>query len=341
MNYKQISQSVLKGLPQRTIDIIESRFGLKDGERQTLEAIGQQYGITRERVRQIEEEGLMCALKKLSNYPDVAKSFSQVLKEKGGIKKEEELLLAIGGEKYKNHARFLLTLSNDFKKAQEDDNFYSYWTNSKEAEDLAKKAISFVLNNFKKEKAVLTQEELYKSKKEEIAKHLGREVSNSFFASAVELSKNIFRNSENKLGLKNWLEINPKGVKDKAYLVLRKEGKPLHFTQVASYIDASFANMLKKKTHKATVHNELIKDSRFVLVGRGMYGLKEWGYEPGLVKDVVVKVLKEAGKPLSKQEVIERVLKQRIVKPNTVFLNLQDKEKFSKDEKGNYMVKEA
>ena len=134
----------------------------------------------------------------------------------------------------------------------------------------------------------------------------------------------------------DWVEINPKGVKDKAYLGLKKKEKPLHFSNIASSIEElPFSN---SKVHTATVHNELIKDSRFVLVGRGLYALKEWGYEPGVVKDVIFKVLKNSNKPLSKDEVLEKVIKQRFVKENTVFLNLHDRNSFKRDSQGRYTV---
>ena len=96
-----------------------------------------------------------------------------------------------------------------------------------------------------------------------------------------------------------------------------------------------------RKANIATVHNELIKDSRFVLVGRGLYALKEWGYEPGVVKEVIAKVLRAEDKPLTKEEVFQKVLKQRLIKENTILLNLQDKSCFFKDEAGRYTIKEA
>ena len=55
---KQVSNRLLSVLPERTRDILVQRYGLSDGERSTLEAIGQTYGITRERVRQIENFAL-------------------------------------------------------------------------------------------------------------------------------------------------------------------------------------------------------------------------------------------------------------------------------------------
>jgi len=89
-----------------------------------------------------------------------------------------------------------------------------------------------------------------------------------------------------------------------------------------------------------TVHNELIKDSRFVLVGRGIYALEEWGYYPGQVKDVILRVLREERKPITKEEILEKVLEQRLVKENTILLNLSNKKYFERDVQGKYKVKE-
>ena len=56
---KQATKRLLSVLPDRARDVLEKRYGLlKDAETSTLEAIGQTYGITRERVRQIEHEAL-------------------------------------------------------------------------------------------------------------------------------------------------------------------------------------------------------------------------------------------------------------------------------------------
>ncbi len=339
-NYKKISESLLKGLPPRTTNVVERRFGLKSGERETLEAIGQSYGITRERVRQIEEEGLKSCREKSQKYGDVFKYFRETLKGFGEIKKEGALLSALGGEKNQNQIYFLLFLNDDFKRIQEDGNFHTLWTNSQESSKSARKAVELILNKLKSEKVLLDLDKLFNANKSETEKAAAKKMNKEFFASYLEISKDIQQNHEGQYGLKSWLEINPKGIKDKAYLVLKKEQKPLHFSEVASGIDAAFASS-KRKAHLATVHNELIKDQRFVLVGRGMYALKEWGYFPGIVKDVIYKVLKESQVPMTKEEITEKVMKQRLVKPNTVLLNLQDKNLFVKNESGKYQVREA
>lgn len=340
IQYKKICKDLLKGLPERTINIIERRFGLKSGERETLESIGQSYGITRERVRQIEEEGLKKCRKRAEKYSDIFEHFSQTLNSWGDVKREDELLKFLGGDKFQNHVYFLLTLSGDFIRVPGDDNFYTFWTKTKEAIDLAKRVVELTLNKFKKEKVLLSKDKLFDIQKEEIEKALDRKINKNIFSSYLELSKQIKQNYEGCIGLKSWMEINPKGIKDKAYLVFKKQGKPLHFRELATLIGVTFTD-LNKKAHPATVHNELIKDDRFVLVGRGTYALKEWGYIPGTVKDVILQVLKETDRPLTREEIAKKVMAQRLVKPNTILFNLEDKKFFEKDEQGRYKIKEA
>jgi len=329
-NYSKICQDYLKVLPQKISDVIERRFGLKSGQRETLEAIGQSYGITRERVRQIENEGLKKIAPKIRENKELFDYFKSVLNSFGNVKNEVELLDVLGEGKYQNQVYFLLTQGQGFEKIGEDDNFYTFWHNDKKSVEKAIKTVNSIIDKLDKEKKIFSLEDLSQAQKE------NKEV----FASYIGISKKIQKNYEGKYGLKNWLEVNPRGIKDKAYLVLKKKEEPLHFTAIASLIGTMPFSKLRK-VHTATVHNELIKDPRFVLVGRGLYALKEWGYEPGVVKDIIVKSLKQAKRPLTKEEVLTEVLKQRFVKENTVVLNLQNKSYFVRDEKGRYNVREA
>jgi hypothetical protein len=103
----------------------------------------------------------------------------------------------------------------------------------------------------------------------------------------LSMSKHICKNPLGEWGKATSPNIHTRGVKDYAYLVMRRHGSPMHFREVAAGINKTFG----KKTHIATCHNELIKDDRFVLVGRGVYALKEWGYKTGVVRDVIADIL--------------------------------------------------
>ena len=106
-------------------------------------------------------------------------------------------------------------------------------------------------------------------------------------------------------------------------------------------IDKFDYNMPNKKTYPQTVHNELIKDPRFVLVGRGTYALAEWGYVPGTIKDIITKVLKDKSEPVHKDEIVKQVLAQRLVAKNTVLMNLNNKANFEKDQNDKYFLRKT
>jgi len=323
-NYAKICQNLIKDLSSRTKEIISRRFGLKTGQKETLEAIGKDYGITRERVRQIEEDGFLRVEPKIGQFQKTFQYFTDQLKNFGDLKKEDILLQELGGSRFQPQIYFLLTLGPNFEKVGESDEFYSLWTLNRNSLVLAKKVIDSFYNQLKKNNQPL-------SLKDYNPPTTLTPPNRQVLLTYLEISKKVPKGPEGLFGLKDWPEINPRGVKDKAYLVFKKEKRPLHFGQVAELIDTALPQ---------TVHNELIRDERFVLVGRGVYALREWGYEPGQVKDIIFKILKKAGKPLTKEEILKKVLEQRLVKENTVLLNLSNKKYFLKASRG-YTVRKA
>ena len=112
----------------------------------------------------------------------------------------------------------------------------------------------------------------------------------------------------------------------------------MHFAEIAAKLDQVKAN--PKKVTTQAVHNELIKDKRFVLIGRGIYALAEWGYQAGTVADIIEEVLREES-PLTKDEIVRRVLARRQVKVTTIALNLQEKPQFERVAKATYQLKQA
>ena len=338
-NYKTISHSLLRSLPERTKNILERRYGLKTGQHETLESIGKGYGITRERVRQIEEDGLR-RLKEYINsgrvgplYTRTCRYFQGQLKKVGDLKREDLLLEWLGGQKFQPQVRFFLTLGDSFERFPETEDLYSLWTINTQSVGLARNVINSFIKKFQETTQFLSQRELFGAYKKELAVQIGTDVFPKALSSYIEISKEISQGPDGRLGLRDWPEINPRGVKDRAYLVFKRERKPLHFSKVSQSIGRGVLTQ--------TVHNELIKDPRFVLVGRGLYALSEWGYTPGVVKDVIKKVLKESKKSLTKEEICQKVLAQRFVKKNTILLNLQDKSLFLEDPQGRYKIREA
>lgn len=349
-NYQKICHPLFKDLPQRTKEIILCRFALEEGKRETLESIGEKYGLTRERVRQIEEDGLKRVRKSpsFSNLAKIFQKFRAYFKEQGGFKRENILFNVFDNfPNSENWVFFLLTLESKFSRFVEKKDLYSFWAEDSKIVSDVKKIIKECRRVLEKEKKPMTFRELSQKISQEP----------NLLRSTLEISKEIISLPDGHFGLKNWPEVNPRGVKDLAYLVFKKIQKPLHFNEVTKLIDEFFkqkslelspfvviqatASLNNKKTNPQTVHNELIRDPRFVLVGRGIYALSEWGYQPGVVKEVISQTLKKAKKPLSQEEIIKKVLAQRLVKQNTVLLNLHDRDCFLKTRDGRYTIREA
>lgn len=333
-NFKKICSQILKTLPDRQKEVILRRFGLETGERETLESIGQDFKITRERVRQIENDGLSKIRGNLKPCQKIFEYFAAELGKKGDLKKEEILLSQLGGKNYQPHVFFLLTLGEPFQRFSETDEFHSLWTINPASLNLAKNVIAAFQEKLKEINHPIRIEGYENSARKEVSarnKMLAK-INSQVLCSFLEISKVIQQNQDGFYGFRDWPEINPRGVKNKAYIVFKKENRPLHFVDVAKLIGP--------EALPQTVHNELIKDPRFVLVGRGLYALKEWGYQEGQVKDIILKLLKEAKKPLPKEEILAEVLKQRLVKENTVLLNLNNKEYFLKTPEGKYISRD-
>lgn len=330
-----ITKNLLSGLKNRTRDIIIQRYGLGDmPKRKTLEAIGQQYGITRERIRQIENFALNSIKQnqafKLSN--EAFLEIKNIIDNKGRVVAEREILDHLAPDPgLKNHIFFLLVLADDFIKFKEDDEFYHHWTIDKETTEKVHEALRRLHKEINKEDLV-SEKEIISIFKNHAEDALAREIRDEVVRSWLNISKIIARNAMGEWGPVSSPNISPRGVRDLAFLVLRKHGSPLHFSEVAERIVQYFSRL----AHSATVHNELIKDPRFVLVGRGLYALNEWGYKTGTVKDIIKDIIKTKG-PLTKEELIKNVLKERHVKENTILVNLQNRKYFKRNKEGKYV----
>ena len=333
---KAVTKKILSGLGDRAYEVIVHRYGLlDDAEPKTLEAIGKKYGITRERVRQIENAALT-AIKKSTNYSELEPVLAElkgIFVDLGAVLPEEDALATLAKDSLsQNHLYLYLVLGDDFTLHKEDEHFVTRWSVDPEMTSEVHDSIKRLYEN-------LSDDELI-SESEIIDRFLGElKINNQNYKNEeivkrwLALSKKIGKNPLSEYGRTDSSNVNARGIKDYAYLIMRKHGSPLHFREVAKMISDTF----KKKTHVATTHNELIKDPRFVLVGRGMYGLTEWGYEPGVVRDVIAKILKKEG-PMDKDEVVNRVLKERYLKRNTVLVNLQNPKYFKKNKQGLYTV---
>lgn len=340
-NLKSILDEIIKVVNPRVREVIEKRFGLRTISFQTLEAIGQNMGITRERVRQIEALGLKQLTNKnvLEPIKPVFESIERHLMAHGGVRREDLFLKELAEsfslkEKNKeNLINFTLALGKGkFIYFKETPSWCSAWAASGNHYNKAIALAGALKEKLTGQNSLLQNEALLKTAVELADKNLTEQALKSH----IGLCRHISQNPFGEWGLANSPEVSPRGVKDKAYLVFKKEKHPLHFTEVAGLINkAVFGG---RKAHPQTVHNELIKDPRFVLVGRGTYALGDWGYEPGTVRDVLVSVLKNSKQGLTKEEIVKTVQSKRLVKENTILLNLQNRKFFKKTDDQHFIL---
>ncbi len=328
LNYVKICESLLEGVPSRAKEVVQRRFGLNADKRETLESIGESFDITRERVRQIQERAIQQIKEKnASSLKDIFSSFLTEIRKSGNLMREDILLKKWGGDKFQNHAFFLINLDEAFKYSSEDKDFYAFWHTDVQALKEAKKTVETFLKllNAKNQPIKLSD---YKGSK------LPLEILKNY----LEISKAILCNNEGLYGLAEWPEINPKNIRDKAFLVLKKNDKPLHFSEIYNMIVNKYFPETKNVLLQS-VHNELIRNPEFVLIGRGIYALKNWGYQQGWVKDILAEILKKEAHPIAKDVLVQKVMDQRQVKKSTILLNLSNKNYFLRNSDGKYTLK--
>lgn len=321
---------------EREREIIARRFGLFD-RKETLEQIGEMLGITRERVRQLEKS-VVAKLRvsaeqgKLPHLADFQTKVHELLQTSGSAARVSELAKRLGTDANREEqarVAFLGQLCPDLSVIGEDDNFYNSVGDKAVYDEKSLKAkVGELIEAIKKigePKSI-----------EQIAKAAGIEDPKQ--AAALASTSKQLATLNGRWGLVKWPMVNPKNIRDKIYVILKENGKHMHFNEIADAIKKS--DFKRKDVTTQAIHNELIKDKRFVLIGRGIYALKEWGYEKGTVADIITEVLKEAGEPLHRDEIVKRVLKSRFVKETTILLNLQGKPQFKRVAKATYTLAE-
>lgn len=327
------TEKLLAALDARSRDIIARRFGLNGGKRETLEDIGKEYGITRERVRQIESHTKKTLASLREQVSEIAMAIEAIFSEHGGVMAELHITQTIEADA--NVVHFYLHVLPEYDYVTTNELFHPHWHHQKHEHAHADEIVTTAREILDSRKTPITEEELVSLIQSKL-QQLGN-LPTSRIVAALIASKDIERTVFRQWGLADWAEVSPRGVGDKAYAVLRRGGKPTHFREIARLI--SEAEFDSKQANPQTVHNELIKDERFVLVGRGLYGLKEWGYMPGTVADVLEAILRKVGHSMSRDELVEEVLKQRIVKKNTILLGLQNSKRFARDSNNKYQLR--
>jgi hypothetical protein len=268
LNMENFIEKLLESsaLDARSSSILNKRFGLESQKSATLQALGAKYGITRERVRQLEAQAVREVKKSIANFEEVAalRDFAEKhLFATGGLRKDDMFMDELHSiakspedrDVFGNKARFVFKVLEYPYFFGENETFHSFWYADDEAREKMVAIHDEITGN-------LSGVEQFDEVLRKAAAPRG--IQENIVMSFLSVSKRLGVGPYGDIGLSEWEEINPKTVRAKAFILLKKEGTPMHFTEIAQKIGS----------HAPTVHNELIKDPRFALVGRGTYGLK-------------------------------------------------------------------
>ena len=333
---KQAVNDILEVIEQeREREIITRRFGLFD-RRETLEQIGELLGITRERVRQLEK-AILIRLKiaaddnKVPAIADIDRMIVRDLSEHGRVARVQDIADRLTDGKsdarHRAHVAFIAELSPSLVVVGENDNYHHAVGIKQYGDEKAIKAnVDEIVKTIKKHGEPVQIEQLHGMLKHENPEQV---------RALASVSKHL-AHLKDFWGLTKWPTVNPKNIRDKIYVILAENGKPMHFSDIAKSIKDS--DFKRKDVTTQAIHNELIKDKRFVLIGRGIYALDNWGFSKGTVADIITDVLQKAGEPLHRDEIVKRVLKSRQVKETTILLNLQSKSQFKRVAKATYTL---
>jgi hypothetical protein len=326
LNLKDVIDDMFLVLTDKEKDVIIKRFSLNNKPRQTLDKIGKHYSVTRERIRQIENIALNKLRRTVSNTKLrlVNRLAKQFIEENGGVMLESEIiskmLQSINSSIQMEGSIIVLSLNcdSDLRKSPRTATSEAFWMFKEISLRDVRRVAEACIAALKKHTDVMTEDQIISAVKN-FNLFKDKTVSSKLIISCLKTDKRA-RNVEGKWGLMEWRHVNPRSIRDKAIIVLDKSKKPLHFVEIANRIAETGFD--KKMVTVQAVHNELIRYDQFVLVGRGLYALASWGYEPGTVSEVIEKLLAKNG-ALPKKKIVELVLKQRKVKIGTISLNLQ------------------
>ena len=333
---KNAIQGSLKIIEQeREREIVARRFGL-DGPKETLEQIGESLSITRERVRQLEKAILIrlqisAEENEISELAPAEKLLIRNLTEMGRVAKLSDLADKVYGRASKPTERtgiyFIATFAKGLTVVEENDRYHAAVGIAEYGDSRTiRERVDQIVDIIKKNKQPMTIDELDNRLNYEHPDHI----------KAIASISKLLATLNGLWGLSKWPAVNPKNIRDKIFVILETHKEPMHFSEIAKEIRES--NFKRKNVTVQAIHNELIKDPRFVLIGRGIYALSSWGYKKGTISDIIKLILEKSDKPMTREEIVKQVLKVRKVKETTILLNLQNKKLFKKVDKNLYTL---
>ncbi len=341
LDLQSLVDNLLLLLSDKEKNVIKKRFNLNSKGKFTLEEIGSEFSVTRERVRQIEKNALSKMRRNVFNtaLKSLHEHIGEYVKNVGGLVKKDLLvselakLMPLQNSLHQPSLDLSLVLHENLDLVGNTIEFHPYVRDKRITDYLVKHAADQLFNLLNKYGDVKSLVKLHTDLKPFFTE-------NNFdlnkLRSLIHIDKRLAIVDEDFVALMQWRHINPRTLRDKILYVLRNEKNPMHFVDIAEKISSSTFD--SRKVNVQAVHNELIRHDSFVLIGRGIYALKDWGYEKGTVAEVIRTVLKEKGE-LTQDEIINAVLDRRQVKRITIILALKNSKNFVRVGRKIYKLK--
>lgn len=340
VNISDLINGLMIVLSEKEKFIIEKRYSLNESQKMTLENIGKKFSVTRERIRQIEKNALRKLERNVNNTPlcEITSNAIELLTKTGGICSVDRLVSLLqkaSGLKQtvnKDSLKLAIELEKEIYAVSNTIAFKPYFKFQEIKDSDMRKVCKLANSILNAENSVMSFSDICKRILKE-TKQVN--LTNDFIKSCLYMDRSLKIINDDSVGLSKWRSINPKTLRDKISFVLGESKEPMHYLDISkSIIDHTFD---KKNVNTQAVHNELIRHNGFVLIGRGIYALKEWGYTQGTVCDVIKAVLRTHGQ-LTRDEIVDKVLQKRKVKRITILLNLKNKPDFIKVGRNHYSL---
>lgn len=333
--------------PKEQLVLVRKFWLLTGGKEVPLQRIGKDYNLTRERVRQIEAQALMRVRRLMvgnAMYIDLIEDAKKMLRDEGGMLIEDTMINKIVNlKKYefsRQEIKLILVSDFDITYLKRNKNFNKCFYIDPLFEDFLTVVALYTKDYFKKRWESVDIYEFATHLKSEFAKKYDQIIflkNDQFFLNFFASLRDV-KLFDGKLGTADFVDVHPKTIKLKILYTMRRLAKPVHFQELPAKIMDHFP---AKNIKVNTVHNELVKNNDyFVNLGLGLYGLKEWGFKGGTVVDIIARIFQQHNRPMSVKEISKELLKEKMVSPNTILLNLQKyKELFERTDKWVYQIK--
>jgi hypothetical protein len=325
-------EEVLQLLPERQRNIIKDRYGLWDGIAETLQDIGDKLGLTRERIRQIEDKGLkrlrrVYGFRSIKNFvvTKIAVYLSSRAETTRGIVSEDEVASAFADDCSTEEAALTIGLLRDVNASL----FAQQMVEAESGVYCLDKALAteyrtlleILQGTLERNQKPLSEQTFYQS----LSSDSGRTFSEQqirLLQRILAVSPSVVRLHNGTIALSKWTKFERRDSANVAAAALRLLGRPAHFRELTQKIGTLFPDL--GDINERVLHNALVcHREKFVWVKNGTYGLKDWGLaRPPYIKDRLIELLSGSGYPLPYWHLKEKVLEVCNCKEESVRMTL-------------------